>query len=615
MSGLLQISEPKKPSSPIQAVGIDLGTTHSLVAAMLQGQPTCLVADEENALLLPSVVHYSANGSVVVGKYAKQLASQFPEDTLSSVKRFMGKSQSDVETKQLKTYRLAPAEGPLAFQVSGGPAVTPVEVSAEILRALKQRACTALSAKITHAVITVPAYFDNAQRKATQDAGRLAGLEVLRLLNEPTAAALAYGLQSKKQGCFAVFDLGGGTFDISILKLTEGIFEVKATAGDSALGGDDFDLSIAQTLLQRWNIENPTPFQRQVLLDAARQLKERLSQETRVEIRFEEHVAEVTREDLKQWIAPFFKRINFACRRALKDAGLANEEIQSIVLVGGSTRMPCIQSWVEEIFGKPGLVEVDPEKVVAMGAAIQAHLLCGAAKDAELLLLDVIPLSLGLETMGGMVEKLLPRNSTLPARAMQMFTTFQDGQSGMDIHVVQGEREMAKDCRSLAKFHLKGIPPMAAGLARVEVGFSVDANGLLAVEAHELATGVQQRVVVQPSHGLSEEAIEHMLKASITHAQEDIFSRLLAEQQMEAKRMLAELSKQMKAHAECLTDEEASALAEAAQQLETLLQTTQEAAKLRNAILALDNQAKSFMERIMNRSINSILQGHSMSEF
>ncbi|MCL2179259.1 MAG: Fe-S protein assembly chaperone HscA [Proteobacteria bacterium] len=615
MSELLQIREPKKPSPPTQAVGIDLGTTHSLVATVAQGQPTCLVADEEDALLLPSVVHYSANGSVVVGKYAKQLASQFPEDTLSSVKRFMGKNRSDVDAMQLKTYRLAPGEGPLAFQVSGGPAVSPVEVSAEILRILKQRACAALSSKITQAVITVPAYFDNAQRQATQDAGKLAGLEVLRLLNEPTAAALAYGLQSKKQGCFVVFDLGGGTFDISILKLKEGIFEVKATAGDSALGGDDFDLSIAQALLQKWDIEVPTPFQKYVLLEAARQLKERLSHETKVEIRFEAHVAEITREDLRQWIAPFFKRIHFACKRALKDAGLAKEDIQAIVLVGGSTRMPCVQSWVEEIFGKPGLAEVDPEKVVAMGAAIQAQLLCGATKDSELLLLDVIPLSLGLETMGGMVEKLLLRNSTLPAKATQLFTTFQDGQSGMDIHVVQGEREMAKDCRSLAKFHLKGIPPMAAGLARVEVGFSVDANGLLSVEAHELATGIQQRVVVQPSHGLSEEDIEQMLKASIRHAQEDIFSRLLAEQQMEAKRMLAELSKQMGEHSECLSVEEASALSEAAKQLETLLETTQEAAKLRNAILALDNQAKNFTERIMNSSINSVLQGHSMSEF
>ena len=613
MSGLLQISEPQKPSAP--AIGIDLGTTHSLVAAFIQGRPTCLVADEEEALVLPSVVHYSANGSVVVGKYAKQLALQFPEDTLSSVKRFMGKNRSDVDSKRLATYRLAPGEGPLAFQVSGGPAVTPLEVSAEILRALKQRAQAALSAKITQAVVTVPAYFDNAQRQATQDAGRLAGLEVLRLLNEPTAAALAYGLQSKKQGCFAVFDLGGGTFDISILKLTEGVFEVKATAGDSALGGDDFDLSIACALLEKWNIENLTPIQRQTLLSASRQLKEQLSQETCVEIRFENHAATVTREDLKQWMEPFFKRVHFACRRAVKDAGLANEDIQAILLVGGSTRMPCVQFWVEEIFGKPGLGEVDPEKVVALGAAIQANLLCGNTSDAEVLLLDVLPLSLGLETMGGMTEKLLPRNSPIPARATQTFTTFQDGQSAMDIHVLQGEREMAKDCRSLAKFHLKGIPPMAAGLARVEVCFSVDANGLLSVAARELATGVEQRVVVQPSYGLSEETIEQMIKASITHAQEDIFSRLLVEQQMEARRVLAELSKQMKAHAKLLSAAEASSLSEAAKQLEALLETTQEAAKLRSAILELDNQAKGFVERVMNHSIQSVLQGHSMSEF
>ncbi|MCL2013248.1 MAG: Fe-S protein assembly chaperone HscA [Cystobacterineae bacterium] len=614
MSGLLQIRDPQKPLPPAPAIGVDLGTTHSLVAVVTQGKPSCLVVDEDNSQVLPSVVHYSANGSVVVGKYAKQLAFQFPEDTLASVKRFMGKSRSEFEAKRLASYRLAPGEGPLAFQVSGGPAVTPLEVSAEILRALKQRAHAALSSKITQAVISVPAYFDNAQRQATQDAGRLAGLEVLRLINEPTAAALAYGLQSKKQGCFAVFDLGGGTFDISILKLTEGIFEVKATAGDSALGGDDFDLSIACALLEKWNIENPTPLQRQALLSAARQLKEQLSQETSVDICFEEHSATVVRDDLKQWIEPFFKRINFACKRALKDAGLAEGEIQEVVLVGGSTRMPEVQHWVEKIFGKPGLWEVDPEKVVALGAAIQAHLLCGT-HDAEVLLLDVIPLSLGLETMGGMTEKLLPRNSTIPARATQTFTTFKDGQSGMEIHVVQGERESAKDCRSLAKFHLKGIPPMAAGLARVEVRFAVDANGLLSVEAQELGTGIQQEVAIQPSHGLSEETIERMIKASIVHAQEDIFSRLLIEQQIEARRVLAELHKQMKAHADLLSAEEATSLWEASKQLEALLETTQEAAKLRQAVLALDNQAKGFVERIMNHSIQSVLQGHSMTEF
>ncbi|MGO9829295.1 MAG: Fe-S protein assembly chaperone HscA [Myxococcaceae bacterium] len=610
--GLLQIHDPLKPKG--QVVGIDLGTTNSLVAAVVLGQPRCLPVDEAGGTLLPSVVHYAADGGVVVGARARALAAAFPTSTLASVKRFLGKGRSDAETRKLGAYRFADGVGDVVrFDVAGGAPVTPIEVSAEILRTLKRRAEAFFSSKVEQAVITVPAYFDDAQRQATKDAGRLAGLEVLRLLNEPTAAALAYGLDKGSQGTFAVYDLGGGTFDVSILHLVDGVFQVKSTGGNSALGGDDFDRAIAEQALAARGLTAPTPAEVTALLAAARVAKEALTTAEVTTLSVEGHRMEITRAQLEAWIAPWVEKTGPVCRRALKDAGLSAAQLDGVILVGGATRVPAVRRYVEQLFGRPPLGDIDPDQVVALGAAVQADLLTNHERQDEVLLLDVIPLSLGLETMGGVVEKLIPRNTTIPTAAAQVFTTFQDGQTAIDIHVVQGERELVADCRSLARFRLSGLPPLAAGMTRVEVRFEVNADGLLSVSAREQATGAVQSIAVKPTHGLTDEQVEQMLLDSIEHAEEDIHARQLAEQRVEAQRILADATKQLRENGDLLEASGRKALEAAMAEVERLAQE-KDADALREAIAALDEAAKPFIELVMNRAITRALAGQSVEQ-
>jgi molecular chaperone HscA len=616
MAALFQISEPgeshAKEACTTGAVGIDLGTTNSLIAIVLgDGKPHALAIDE-GSTLLPSVVHYGEGGgpgSVVVGRGARRLAADFPRDTIVSVKRFMGRSSADPETRRLSPYRFAEGEsGVVRFVVDGGRVVNPVEVSAEVLRALRTRAEERLGIKVHQAVITVPAYFDDAQRQATKEAGRLAGLEVLRLLNEPTAAALAYGLDKRSEGMFAVYDLGGGTFDISVLQLQRGVFEVKAVGGDSALGGDDFDRVLAEILLQG---HERTPRKVREGIDAARQAKEDL---TRVE-GTQALGKRVTRAQLDAAIRTLIEKTGAPSRRALRDAGVPEGKgLDGVILVGGSTRVPAVRRYVRELFGMEPLADIDPDEVVALGAAVQADLLTSESPQHDVLLLDVTPLSLGLETMGGLVEKLILRNTTIPARASQEFTTFADGQTGMDIHVVQGERELVQDNRSLAKFTLSGIPPLPAGLARVAVTFQVDADGILSVTAREQLTGVSQTITVKPSHGLTDEEIERMLLASIEHAEQDVQARLLIDNRVEAQRILKAAEKQLESNGDLLTPEER-------QQIEAQM------AAVRNSVQGIDHNAihagiekldqvtADFAKRVMDRGIERVLKGHSVGEF
>ncbi len=612
MSGFLQIHDPLKPKGV--AVGIDLGTTNSLVAAVIQGKPRALPADEGGELLLPSVVHYAREGGVVVGKRARTLAPEFPTDTIVSVKRFMGRSPDDPETRKLGPYKFVAGANIVRFEVAGGAPVTPIEVSGEVLRALKRRAEAYFSGPIEQAVITVPAYFDDAQRQATRDAGRLAGLEVLRLLNEPTAAALAYGLDKGSQGVYAVYDLGGGTFDISILKLVEGIFEVKSTGGDTALGGDDFDRAIAHKVLDKMGVSEPSPSLVQTLMAEARRAKEVLTHQDSVELCVEGHTQTISLADFEEWIRPIVQRTGIACRRALKDAGFTPEDVEGVILVGGSTRVPAVRKFVAELFKREPLGDIDPDQVVGLGAAVQADLLTNKEREDEVLLLDVLPLSLGLETMGGVAEKVIQRNTTIPTAAAQVFTTFKDGQTGMDIHVVQGERELVQDCRSLARFTLSGIPPMPAGMGRVEVRFEVDANGILSVSAKEQETGAEQKITVKPSHGLTDEQIEQMLLDSIENAEEDIQKRQLREQQVDAERVLADLRRQLQENGNLLDAAERAQVEAVAADLEAKAKATDHMA-IKNAIVALDEVTRPFAERIMNKAIRGALEGHSVDEF
>jgi len=621
---LFDISEPgqsrAKRACRTRAIGIDLGTTNSLVAIVENGKPVCL-PDDAGTTIVPSVVHYAADGRVLVGAEPRDtLAPEFPRDTIASVKRFMGRGPSDAEaTRRLTPYAFAPAapsEGVVRFAVAGGRAVTPMEVSAEILKVLRSRAEEAMGGPVSGAVITVPAYFDEGQRQATRDAGRLAGLEVLRLLNEPTAAALAYGLDKQAEGTFAVFDLGGGTFDISILKLEDGVFEVKSTGGDSALGGDDFDRAIAEAILKRVGLTSVDAHGARRLLDAARGLKEALTDsseaEASVDLAGATHEVRLTRAEMETLVAPVLERCARPVRQALADAKLEPAALSGVILVGGATRMPLVRRFVEGLFGQPPLADIDPDEVVALGAAAQADVLAGGANDADVLLLDVVPLSLGLETMGGVVEKLIHRNTTVPCGATQTFTTFADKQTGFDLHVVQGERELVGECRSLARFKLTGIPPMPAGMARLEVTFMVDADGLLHVSAREEATGKEASIAVKPSYGLSDEEVERMLLDSFAHAEEDVKARLLTEQRIEAQRIVTAARSAMADTPELLTDADREAIGPAMAAVEAAAAGPDHLA-IRSAVEALDHASKDFAARRMNRAFEAGLRGKAVA--
>jgi molecular chaperone HscA len=609
---LFEIFDPKAPPRPI---GIDLGTTNSLVAYVTNERPAA-IADCDLQVLVPSVVSYLPGGEVVVGRRAQTLAAEHPRDTIVSVKRFMGRGASDPETRRLGPYAFVDAKegeaNTVRFRVDG-KVVTPVEVSAEILRALKQQAEDELR-RVGGAVITVPAYFDDAQRQATKDAARLAGLEVLRLINEPTAAALAYGLEKKQNGTFAVYDLGGGTFDVTILLLDDGVFQVRSTGGDSALGGDDMDRAIAHELLVRLGFDDArqTPQLVRLVLDEARKAKHELTTKDSVEALVPDHPSvTLTRARFEELIRPLLERTGVAVRRALKDAGLKPAELDGVILVGGSTRVPAVRRYVAELFGKEPLADIDPDQVVALGAAVQADLLAGEGRSDEVLLLDVIPLSLGIEVGAGVVDKVLPRNSTIPCAAKATYTTQEDRQTGFEIHVVQGEREMVADNRSLARFTLKGIPPMPAGMARLDVTFQVDADGLLAVHAREQMTGIEQTVSVKPSYGLDDAAVEQMLLDALEHGEQDFDRRRLAENRVEAHRILVATRKALVADADLLLPGEQARIEKACDALDGSTRA-EDATRMHALIEALDEATKAFAGRRMNRAIARAIEGQRL---
>ena len=624
---LLQISEPGHSPQPHQrkhAVGIDLGTTNSLVATVRSGMAEVLT-DEQGRELLPSVAHYTADGVSCVGYEAAEHNVSDPLNTLASVKRLMGRGLADVKTfgDQLP-YEFAADDGGMPKIKTVAGLVSPIQVSAEILRKLAGRAEISFGSMLDGAVITVPAYFDDAQRQATKDAATLAGIKVLRLLNEPTAAAIAYGLDqaeaetdsAPEERVIAIYDLGGGTFDISILRLSKGVFEVLATGGDSALGGDDFDHAIANWLrVQVGMDEDLNPIEQRILLETAKSAKEELTDSEQVELEILDWKGTLTRSLMHSLIDGLIDKTLRACKRSLRDAGLEKLDISNVILVGGSTRTPRVGEKVAELFGKQPLCSLDPDKVVAMGAALQAEVLVGNKSGDDMLLLDVIPLSLGIETMGGLIEKIIHRNTTIPVAKAQEFTTFKDGQTAMAIHILQGERELASDCRSLSRFELRGIPPMVAGAAKIRVAYQVDADGLLSVSARELTSNVEARIEVRPSYGIGEEEITSMLQDSFSHARDDMQARALREQRVEADRMIEDLLAAIYKDGDALlSDDERRCLKVAIQELREVRESTIEHRVLARQIESVAKASEEFAARRMDASIKSALAGHSLDE-